>query len=259
MAFQSKYTGSQIESILGNEGKKIVATITISKDNLSDLTSNDFESPTSFESTDDSKDFKTLVTKLSNTSNLGILSLNLLLNNSRFNCPCLISRTDLVESDQVASRTKVSILVNDKDNKLVEFNIAKFQNQEIVGELNTLVLVDSQSIRYFTDYNNVSTYQDLIKQITISPVTFTIYGTSVWDFIEFELYELSNGSLTKINISKTNGTYIYLNKSEATSPYRRSIGHINWNTSNNKYFGQIVAAMNVDQQKMKISGVLSKI
>lgn len=259
MAFQSKYTGSQIESILGNERKKIVATITISKDNLSDLTSNDFESPTSFESTDDSKDFKTLVTKLSNTSNLGILSLNLLLNNSRFNCPCLISRKDLVISEGVLSQIKVSILVNDEDNKLVEFGITKSQNQEIVGELNILVLVDSQSIRYFTNYNDVSTYQDLIKQITISPVNFTIHGIGTWDFIEFELYELSNGSLTKININKTSGTYIYLSKSEATSPYRMSIGHISWNTSNNKYFGQIVAAIHVDQQKIKIFGLISKI
>lgn len=239
--------------------EKIVATITISKDNLSDLTSNDFESPTSFESTDDSKNFKTLVTKLSNTSNLGILSLNLLLNNSRFNCPCLISRTDLVVSDQLVSQIKVSILVNDKDNNLVEFNITKFQDQEIVGELNILVLVDSQSIRYFTDYNNVSTYQDLIKQITISPVDFNIHGTGTWNFIEFELYELSNGSLTKININESKGIYIYLSKSKATSPYRMSIGHISWNTGNNRYFGQIVAAIHVDQQKIKIFGLISKI
>lgn len=172
----------------------------------------------------------------------------------------MINRTDLVASDQVVSQTKVSILVNDKDNKLVEFNITKFQNQEIVGELNILVLVDSQSIRYFTNYNSVSTYQDLIKQITISPVDFTIHGASTWDFIEFELYELSNGSLTKININKSNGTYIYLSKSEATSPYRRSIGHINWrNSNNNEYFGQIVAAINVDQQKIKIFGLISKL
>ena len=171
----------------------------------------------------------------------------------------MISRTDLVAGDQVVSQIKVSILVNDKDNKLVEFSITKFQNQEIVGELNILVLVDSQSIRYFTNYNNVSTYQDLIKQITISPVAFTIHGTSTWDFIEFELYELSNGSLTKININRTNGTYIYLSKSEVTSPYRMSIGHINWDTSNNRYFGQIVAAIHVDQQKIKIFGLISKI
>lgn len=171
----------------------------------------------------------------------------------------MISRTDLVTSEEVLSQIKVSILVNDKDNKLVEFSITKFQNQEIVGELNILVLVDSQSIRYFTNYNNVSTYQDLIKQITISPVDFTIHGTGTWDFIEFELYELSNGSLTKININKTNGTYIYLSKSEATSPYRMSIGHISWSTSNNRYFGQIVAAIHVDQQKIKIFGLISKI
>ena len=76
--------------------------------------------------------------------------------------------------------------------------------------------------------------------------------------IEFELYELSNGSLTKIDISRTNGTYIYLSKSEATSPYRMSIGNIDWNTSNNKYFGQVVAAIRVDQQKMKIFGLISK-
>ena len=171
----------------------------------------------------------------------------------------MISRTDLVSSDQVINQIKVSILVNDKDNKLVEFNITKFQNQEIVGELNILVLVDSQSIKYFTNYNNVSTYQDLIKQITISPVDFTIHGTGTWDFIEFELYELSNGSLTKININKSNDNHIYLSKSEATSPYRMSIGHISWNTSNNRYFGQIVAAINVDQQKIKIFGLISKI
>lgn len=171
----------------------------------------------------------------------------------------MISRKDLVTSEEVLSQIKVSILVNDEDNKLVEFSITKFQNQEIVGELNILVLVDSRSIRYFTNYNSVSTYQDLIEQITISPVNFTIHGTDTWDFIEFELYELSNGSLTKININKTNGTYIYLSKSEATSPYRMSIGHISWNTSNNKYFGQIVAAILVGQQKIKIFGLISKI
>ena len=172
----------------------------------------------------------------------------------------MISRKDLVSSDQVLSQIKVSILVNEEDNKLVEFNITKSQNQEIVGELNILVLVDSNSIKYFTNYNNVSTYQDLIKQITISPVDFTIYGIGTWDFIEFELYELSNGSLTKININKSNGTYIYLSKSKATSPYRMSIGHIRWRNSNNdRYFGQIVAAINVDQQKTKIFGLISKL
>ena len=172
----------------------------------------------------------------------------------------MISRKDLVLSDQVLSQIKVSILVNEEGNKLVEFNITKTQNQEIVDELNILLLVDSSSIRYFTNYNNVSTYQDLIKQITISPVGFAIHGTSTWDFIEFELYELSNGSLTKININKSNGTYIYLSKSEVTSHYRMSIGHINWRNNNNDiYFGQIVAAINVDQQKTKISGLISKL